>query len=53
MYGCKYAGCPERSDLVKLQACWVRERRDPVVEDRLLQWGGASKACTRLSHTVE
>ncbi|KAF9233821.1 hypothetical protein BU15DRAFT_90206 [Melanogaster broomeanus] len=46
-YGCKFAGCPERSDLLELKALRVRGQRDPVVEDRLFQWGGASKACTR------
>ncbi|KAF8558575.1 hypothetical protein OG21DRAFT_1455112 [Imleria badia] len=46
-YGCRYTGCPETSALLKLKASRVRGQRDPVVEDRLFQWGGASKACAR------
>ena len=46
-YGCKYGGCPETSALERLKVARVRGRRDPVVEDRLFQWGGASKACAR------
>ncbi|KAH7926927.1 hypothetical protein BV22DRAFT_1104018 [Leucogyrophana mollusca] len=50
LYGCKYAGCPEKSGLLELKERRVRGQRDPVVEDRLFQWGGASKACSRCRH---
>ncbi|KAG6371699.1 hypothetical protein JVT61DRAFT_9040 [Boletus reticuloceps] len=46
-YGCGYAECPETSALLRLKEARVRGTRDPVVEDRLFQWGGASKACAR------
>lgn len=50
LYGCKYRGCPELQELMRLKAGRVRGVRDPIVEDRLFQWGGASKACTSCRH---
>ncbi|KAH7905244.1 hypothetical protein BJ138DRAFT_1017982 [Hygrophoropsis aurantiaca] len=50
LYGCEYSGCPEKSELFQLKERRVRGRRDPAVEDRLFQWGGASKACSRCRH---
>lgn len=47
MYGCKHADCPERQVLLYLKEKRIRGKRDPVIEDRLFQWGGVSKACAR------
>lgn len=47
LYGCGNPDCPEKEELLRLGEKRKRGVRDPVVEDRLFQWGGASKACTR------
>lgn len=47
LYGCANIDCPERAALHALKRRRVRGKRDPAVEERLLQWGAASKACVR------
>ena len=44
-YGCGNPGCEELETLLELRKQRVKGVRDPVVEDRLYRWGGASKAC--------
>ncbi|GJE88217.1 zinc finger MYND domain-containing protein [Phanerochaete sordida] len=51
LYGCADEMCPEKRALLALRAQRTRGVRDPAVEERLLRWGGESKACTKC-HSV-
>lgn len=50
-FGCENPTCPEKAELLKLREKRQRGVRDPIIEERLYKWGGASKACAKYVDT--